>query len=392
MTIHQPPSLPGQLQLPGMAGETEQVATPETPPAEAPVVTPEMAPPAVTPPMTYAFFKVFEKRPGCDRYSADGQRIKLILDYAWLRSLTPELAFETFMERYSRVADFDDNNLKHPADAVKYYCPRSKAQADKSGKSQWTAQEVTDILVLYVDVCREADAQNVEPMALNEFLDACADAYKSGEIPPPEKPEPKRGGAKRSPRVGEPTAADPVSGIVENNTPLHPTRGGQRVIYSQPSEGGRQIKGVTEQVFSEGDRHYADFRADSGELIAAVNATHCVVCNETPPAPQMVTESKKLWIPKSQMPAVSQAMGLTSPMGNMAIADSIYQWEQTFECGLVAMLTIVNGESGPYVDPALIDPTTNDVVAEIEPRRSLLGNYYFNTPNGVVSLEVCARQ
>lgn len=103
-----------------------------------------------------SLLKAFGKQPGCERYTADGERVKLLSTYLWLRQLTDGLTFERFLERFAPLADFDESNRKHPDDAIAFHCPRRKATADELKKPQWTAAEVVDFSALYVDMIREA--------------------------------------------------------------------------------------------------------------------------------------------------------------------------------------------------------------------------------------------
>lgn len=376
--MSQTQDLPGQQTLPGMGPDTAQPQPPQT----------------ETPELTYALLRDFEKQEGCDRYSADSQKIKLISDYAWVRRLTPDLTFEQFLERYQAVADFDAENRKHPDDSLKYHCPRAKSQADKAGKLQWSASEVVDLLVLYVDACRLADQFNMEPLSLEEFLAPNADAFKEGKLAPPEKPTSRSSGKKKQ-RAGQPAPADPVTGLVDTNNPLRPSAPGQRVIYAHPTQNDRQIKGVAENIIQEGDRRYVDFRADSGELIQGANILHFVVCDEKPPQMPDPVERKKLWIPKTQMHGVQQALALTTAMGNVPLGEAMYSWEERMDCGLVVDICIVNGETGPYVDATLVDeskPENEQVIADEPPRKSVLGEYTFESPHGCLCVEVCSRQ
>ena len=79
----------------------------------------------------HGLIRDFSRKPNCDRYGSDGEKIELLNTYFWLRQLTPELSFEKFLELYEKVADYDTDNLKHPHDAVKALCPRSQAAATK---------------------------------------------------------------------------------------------------------------------------------------------------------------------------------------------------------------------------------------------------------------------
>ena len=41
----------------------------------------------------------FCKKPGCERYTSDSERIKLVGTYFWVRQLAPGLTFEVFLEK-----------------------------------------------------------------------------------------------------------------------------------------------------------------------------------------------------------------------------------------------------------------------------------------------------
>jgi hypothetical protein len=363
------PDLPGQQTLPGM-GQPE---------------------------LTYALLKAFEKQPGCDAYSSDSNRIRLLSEYIWLRRLAPELTFEAFLQRYESVADFDDENCKHPDAALKRYCPRSRAAADKANLPQWSANEVVDILVLYVDMCREADAQNIEvPMNLAEYLAMDGEPYKRGEVTKPERPTAARGPAHRQTRGvirREPAPADPNTGLVPTNNPLRPTQAQQRVIYEHPVQRGRQIKGVVERIITEGDHTYVDFVSDEGERTEACSIKNFVVCDEVPPAPPAALERKKIWVLQNQWPGVQQALRMQQPMANVDLGSPIYQFSDSFSNGSVAHVVIRNGETGPYVDPSLGNPDEPDaILVELPPRSELLGEYRFQTPEGVLLLEIAKRK
>lgn len=354
--------------------------------------------PSVTdsPPLTYALLREFERQPGCEAYTSDSKRIRLLMEYVWIRNLAPGLTFETFLQRFASVADHSPENRKHPDEALRFHCPRSKAAAEELKRQQWSAKQVVDMMVLYVDVCREAERTNVEPISLDEFLAVCAPLFLSGEIPPPERGA-TRGPANRKAAgaapAGVPTAADPDTGLVPNQNPLRPTAAGQRVIYERPTENRWQIKGVVLAIKTEGARQYVDFQADGGDLYEGCNILHFTVCAEQPPPAPQAREKAKLWIAKSQYPAVMSALNLQVPLGNVAIGDTINQWTQDFPCGLLAEVTLVNGENGAYVDAILVDPSNqaSPVISDVPPRRTLLGDYYFQSPQGVLHLEVCTR-
>lgn len=344
---------------------------------------------------TLQLLRDFAMQNGCDEYTKDGKRIKLLCDYIWLRRMAPELAFETFLERYAPVADYNDDNRKHPEDAIKFHCPRAKSVADKLGKPQWNANETVDMLVLYVDMCRAAEAAGVSvPMELDAYLEMDAQGYREGSVQPPARPAARR--ATRVTRSADPTPADPVTGLPSSGVPMRPATVGQRVIYASAVEGGRQIKGVVEAFTEHDGRGYVTFKSDEGELIADANINHFTVCDEPVPSRSPPLETKRLWIAKSSWPSVQQALALPQAMANVPLGDAIHRWEVKFDRGYTADLAVVNGKQGPYVDAVLFPPESRAKPAppavEAPPRRSLLGEWRFSTVDGDFLLEVKARE
>jgi len=367
MTMTETPVPPaeGQQQLPGVVEEPTPVLT---------------------------LVRDFTEKEGCDSYSTDSKKIDLMLLWIWLRQFTEGLTFETFLEKFARVADFNAENRKHPEDALKFHCPRAAKVAEKLGKPQWNAKECVGILSLYVDLCRLADAEGLQPgeyADLDAYLEMDGPAVKSGEVKLPETP---KKGRKAKPKAGDPAPADPDTGLVPTNNPIRPTGPGQRIVYSMESEGGRQIRGQSENVFEDGGRWYVTFIADTGERWEAVNQEHCTLLDEPPPpVREDVVETKTLWIPKATAPQVTQALALTGPMGNVQIGQLIYPFTTEFDGGVSADINVVNGETGPFVEAQLYKTSDETVLDELDPRNQIVGEYRFTTDQGVFLLEVKAK-
>lgn len=346
----------------------------------------------------HALLRDFSRLPECDRYSADSEKIELLEQYLWIRQLTPGLSFEKFLELFAKVANYDTDNLKHPQDAVKTLCPRSKAAADKVQRAQWSAAQVVDILVLYTDMIRLAESQGQPiPLDLKTFLSACGPMYLSGELPPP-TPAPSLGRGKKTTvvKTGEPAPADGETGLVPTGNPLLPTVAGQRVIYAPPTQHGRQIKGKVLNVILHDGRTYIDFEADSGEKAEGCNVLHFTVVDEAVPVnEEPILERKKLWIPKTKWPGVQSTLALTTPMANVAIGGTIEGFALEFDANFTAEIEVVNGDPHPYVDAKLRDKD-GDAVDDLNPRDSILGEYRFKpvgqTTPGVYLLEVDVRK
>lgn len=425
--VTQPASGPGQLPLfPDPTAETPPPTPPNSPPYQqpqqpagpqqsdqAPVAPqPAQAPPQSAPqqpPMQVqqpalqqqeavmaagelkdipVLLREFAKRERCDRYSSDSEKIKLIIDYLWLRQLTPTLMFETFLDLYAAVADFDDTNLKHPADAIKELLPRTKSQAEKKGVRQWSAKEVSEYLTLYIDIVRAAEvANNPVPVTLNQFLENnelrekfLQGVFKSEHKASPAKPQTTK----------KPKNKDDVE---------RPTAAGQRTIMTHPS--GRQYRGYITEIWSEGEaaeaRTYANFKADSGEEFQGTAILKFEKIDDPPPhvpaddnTDQAKPEvgNKTMLIKKAEYTPAKAALELAQPMGNVAIGDNIYNWYEHFDDGYTAVVCIVNGETRPYVDAFLCQGDASNIIAEIPPREQLVGTYQFEAPHGVYTLEV----
>ena len=83
------------------------------------------------------------------------------------------------------------------------------------------------------------------------------------------------------------------------------------------------------------------------------------------------------------------AMEMTVPLGTVAIGDNIYSFNHPFKTGHVAVIDIVNGETGPYVDARLCLNSPQNVLFEVNPpRKNVEGIYVFEIPEGSFSLEV----
>jgi hypothetical protein len=366
---------PTQVQQPGL--ETQQ-----TPAEQA----------AAEKPSIMACLREFAKQAACERYGADGERIKLIIDYLWLRQLTPSLPFETFLNLYMPLADFDAMNLKHPADAIKNLLPRTKKAAEAAGSHQWSAKEVVEFVALYIDVVRESESQGIPvPMDLRAFLENAQmqELYIAGEFKEAAPPKKSRGsGGSKKPAA----AAEQV----------RPSAAGQRVLYTGPKD--QQFRGKVDQL-TEPDAEgkvYVDFTTDAGEAMTGLGIQKFAVIDDPPPNPPQALDgaalpalgSGTITIKKSQMPSVQQALGIKGqPMGNVAANDVIYPFAVAVAEGVTAHVDILNGAEGPYVDPYLIQGEDMEhPAAELPPRDNIIGTYVFVTAEGSYQVEVKANE
>lgn len=348
-------------------------------------------PAAAENPSIQQLIRNFSKGATCERYSADSEKIKLLQDYLWIRQLTPNLPFELFLELYAPVADFDDVNLKHPADAIKFRLPRTAKAAGELKLHHWSAKEVVDYVALYVDIIREAEATS-SPLAMtfNEFLTSTVmiDGFLAGNF-------------KEAPQPRSPSAPKTGTRAAKGDHAVLPSAAGQRVIYTTAS--GRQYRGVLTNYWQDAQSSnvFADFRADSGEDFKGIGIVAFAICGDPPPnAPQTVTgdglaelDRGKLTIVKAQYPSVVQALSLPVALGTVAIGDNIYSFNHQFRTGHVAVIDVVNGETGPYVDARLCLNSADNVLAEINPpRKNIEGIYIFELPEGTFNLEIVGNQ
>lgn len=326
------------------------------------------------PPTIQSLLRDFATKPGCDKYSGDREKINLLAEYLWLRNLTPTLPFETFLELFSAFADFDKENCKHPADAIKEYLPRSKKQAEESQKQQWAAKDVVDYVALYVDMIREAERTHQPvPLPLNDFLqnDMLISQFRDGAFAEPAAEK------KKSPRAS--------SGKKDKKAKPSPTASGQRCIYNAP--GNRQYRGAVLNYYPATNETpaYADFEADSGEQFQGLGIHLLETCDDPPPVMQSQSGdelqrlgSATITIGKAQFVSVQQALGSPAPVGTVELGKSLYEFSVPYVTGPVAHVAVVNGEPSPYVDATLRDAETGDVLCDsVAPRENIEGNYRF---------------
>jgi hypothetical protein len=141
-------------------------------------------------------------------------------------------------------------------------------------------------------------------------------------------------------------------------------------------------------------RRYVCFVTDDGERFEGASLLQCVVVDEQPPAQRAdVTEQKKIWIAKAQYPQIAKALALPTPMGNVALAAVLFPFAVKFDCGLSVDVTVINGETGPYVESQLFNPANDDLLESLPPRQNILGAYRFETvEHGVLLVEVLTKE
>ena len=370
--------------------------------------------------LTHDLLRDFSNLPEGARYAADGEKLKLLSLYILLRSLTPSLTFELFLEKYQPIADFTADNRKHPDDAVYYHCPRSAKQAAAQNMPQWSAKEVVDILVLYTDMCRVADAAGEPvPMTLDEYLAMDGPAFKRGEIEAPARTKRGPGPGPRSRAAVESTTPTPVSEATGVNLgqDIRPRQPGQRAIYSHPTQNGRQVLGtvVSLTVPDDKGRQYVTFQTDDGQLwedcaiaqfavtdAAGVPTTAQAAPSAVPAGHEVPTDPpadvgaataihKTLRVSATEAHDVKQKLGMGQPVGNVDIGGVLQSWAVDCDNGFGIDLQLMNGETGPYIDSQLVDLDQDCVVGDLPPRESLLGLYNFSHAAVTYTLEVKTR-
>ena len=340
-------------------------------------------------PSIQTMIRQFAKQPGCERYSGDAEKVRLLEEYLWCRQIVPGLSIDVFLGLYAAVADFNSENAKHPADAIKNLLPRQKKQADTQATHHWSSKEVVDFVALYVDMIREAEQKSTPiPMTFNEFLvsPALLEGFHAGHFK--EEPAPKAPKTPGAPR----TAAAPRS-----TEKVRPTAVGQRVIYTNGN--GRQFRGLLTNYWQDAQstHTFCDFQADAGEEFKGIGLISFEMCSDAPPNAPQDNEGHelpelargKLTIIKAQFPSVVTALAMDLPLGTVAIGDTVYSFNHQFPTGHVAVLDVVNGETGPYVDARLCLNTPDNVLFEVNPpRKNIEGLYTFEIAEGSFSLEV----
>jgi hypothetical protein len=336
--------------------------------------------------------KEFAKTPGLENYANAGDRIELLTTYLWVRQLTPALPFETFLQLYAPLADYNPENCKHPADAIKSHCPRRAADVP-AGQHQWTAAEIVDFTVLYVDMIREAErvGQPV-PLVYEQFLARLKEGYLRGDFKEPE-PAP-------TPKVEKPKKTKTTAPT--ETVAVRPTAANQRVLYTIANEGNRQVRGVVQAITADegSDRKYVTFMSDAGEIFNDVNILHTQVIDDPlcPGEPdtqgQIKQEAQRqtLTIPKSVAPAVRDALKLTTAMANIAPDAALWTYAASFGDAYEALVDVVNDPGGPYVDARLVQIPGDKIVAELPPRKNIEGEYRFPLEHAVLILDVKVRE
>jgi len=382
---------------PGTDGLTQTTFIPADGPTTPTEASPQVVviPPADAPPTIQECLRTFAKDPGCSRYSGDAEKVKLLVQYLWIRQLVPTLPFEKFLELFAPIADFNKENLMHPGDAIKEYLPRSQKAADATGRQKWSAKDVVDYLAVFIDMIREAERTNEPiPCTLNQFLtsEVMIQQFNDGafkEATPPKKAK----GSKKKQKV-------------------HPNSQNQRCIYTGP--GNRQYRGVTQAVWQdeESKQFFADFKSDEGQEFKGIGVVTLEITDA--PLPQVqenqegdplpVIQSANLKIRKVEFANIKTALDLVQPVGTVAVGDTLYEHHFQFNDGRTAYINVVNGEVGngnvrPYVDAFLSEGQPQpgqdyDVVDELRPRTgSIVGTYTFTVADhGTYVLEVSGNE
>lgn len=383
--ISNPVVTPAAVHTPSVPAKA--TAAPATVKAAAP---PPTATNGAEPPSILSILREFATRENCERFSADSAKIILLQLYFLCRLLVPKLSFEEFLTRFQLLADYDDTNLKMPADAIAYHLPRSKKEAETRGCEQWAAKEVVGFLTLFVDAIRAAEQQGApDPCTLLEFLkrEDIRQAFRSGAFDEPTVKQPRASRAATKKDAG-PTQA--IAGAL-------PTVGA-RVLYTAMT--GRQQRGHVTAISAGPSNQLATFVTDVGEQfddvpLALLSLCSDPVANTTVNAvgdelPLLCHEAITLTPVELQQAkdtlAISTMLAQHEPGGQLAA------WtvqDPTHGFGTVA---ITNAENGPVVDAYWYLPgaqSGDDAIWVLgEPRKNIQGTYTFQLPAGRIVVTV----
>jgi len=293
--------------------------------------------------------------------------------------LCPELSFETFLDRYALVANFDEDNLKHPADAIKKLLPKKSAQST-SDTVTFNPDEVRDLMMVYIEMIREAELANT-PIKLSfaRFLSLpkIREASKNGDFTTKKEEKPKKSQQQKLPLT------------------IAPTEVGQRCVLT--TESARQHRGTLAAVSTE--HKVADFKADSGELFTSVMLSSLQASNDAmrrgvknSQGEQLsVLQQGKLTIPKIEYERIAQVQATKQMLGTVPEHSPAYSYLYSFG-EYSALIEVVNA-APIYIDARLVmTADTSDSVFEIAPRDNILGSYEFVTDAGIYYLNVvCPR-
>lgn len=367
----------------------------------------------------------YHQRPGCERYRTEGSQLELLQLFLWFYVHNPNLSFADFLDLHQAVADYSDENLKHPAAAMDSHLPRRKALAEAQGSRQWTVHEALAFGSLYVQMIDEAAASRVPvPLSPSEFFGNAAlkQQFEAGDFAEavrvqreskeatPRRRSDKKGEAVEDavPASGNvpPTPEPPADVTTTTSAPTRnvyaPTQSGQRVLYRAAGE--QEFRGLTRRVYHDDgtNRTYTDLHLDDGRYLFGVNVSRVFVISDPPPRPLTEADGQpaatladgQLRIPAAELADLHRALALTMPVGNAELGAPLksYRWE--FTSARLAAVDLVNGEHGPYIDPAMLDPTKSDdqdqTLVELHPRsQTPCGVYQFHVPGeGIYRLEI----
>lgn len=372
---------------------------------------------------------------GGERYTGDAKKIDLLLTYFWLRELMPtKLGFAEFLAQYARVADYDDTNLKHPADAAARWCPRQADKAKQYNLPQWTARQLLQFLSGWVDAleeCRLA-GQSEPPITFAQFLERVGPQFLSGALTPaPVQPAEKEKRTRKKKDEAAPTPALPgqqqlpftqpaadvttaappslaplttgigasapvtsgqaaftdeeLAAVSQPTIPpsaLRPTQAGQRVRVTVPRPLGASSNslGVVRDIITDnGNMQYVDVQLDDGTLLQNVGITSVqllpgAVLPQTPTPTYVMSVA----VPPDQKQAWTNLLTLTTPVQNTGIIapDNLLFDPIPLKIANTNKqfeLIMSNTDMGPTLEVALVE-SENELVTT-PPRKTLLGDY-----------------
>ena len=287
-----------------------------------------------------------------ERFQLTPSRQQQVLeDYLFVRVFKPEMSFDDFLVQYTSLADAESPVL--PATALKTHCSDAKAWPVKS-RVALLALAIDNVWYLHVN-------GQTMPVAFIDFLGNVAQAVTAGTFQLPQVSE----SLKKRKRA---TAASAKAFV-----PAHDIR----CMYT--NERGYDMVGTLKKGFGDSWQ----FLTDHGELLQDIALGNCKEPDELmPEAPDTSASVTELFV-FVEASEWNQHMAVREPLAEVPMGAEIDMRVVPF--GPVRLkLSLKNGETGPYVDPQLVDNETGHVLMDGRPHEfSVLGYYLLKYDNAV---------
>lgn len=292
-----------------------------------------------------------------ERYQMTPARQQSVLeDYLFVRAFQPKLSLDEFLLAYTQFVD--KSSPSWPDTALKLHCSDLKA---------WPVKKRVALLCVICDSLQLLAEQDQHlPITLADFLGRLADGVASGNFPLPEPSAAVKRSRKRAAVVRD--VFVPADGL--------------RCVYTVPEN--FDLPGVLRRGFGDS---WA-FLSDYGELLQDITVGNCHPPNELVPELPDTTATMTQELVLVEASDWNQRMAVRDPLVEFPIGAEIDM--RTVSFGDVKIkISLKNGETGPYVDPVLLDSETGHVLAHGRPREfSVLGYYLLKYDNAVYKLDV----